>query len=308
MTMYPIPTWSAAPSWSFGEFRFVRQGRCEQHFIPLPANTQTLSTWLLRAGGASRRGCDVYFGLNPRCRKRGLAPDVLLTSALFVDLDGPNAEGELRRLIGTTLEPSIIVGSGHGVHGYWLLCTPMPTAAIVSTGKQLCELLGSDPVWSPAQTPRLPGTANWKDGTPRPVRVLWASERRYDFPILAREIGALAPPQTPNASIFTPTVQLPHTLLLPVVYRDRLPPRLRRVIDDYRVMDRSRADISLTCWAVEHGYDDGTILSMLTGLPNSKLVERMRSCGTSSAQRYAARTLGWARRKVAAGASPFANN
>jgi len=80
------------------------------------------------------------------------------------------------------------------------------------------------------------------------------------------------------------------------------------VIDDYRVMDRSRADISLTCWAVEHGYDDGTILSMLTGLPNSKLVERMRSCGTSSAQRYAARTLGWARRKVAAGASPFANN
>jgi len=90
----------------------------------------------------SRDGCDAYFGTQPVREdlapgQRGGLADVVDVGLLCFDFDwaddSAHVSGELpdeattRRLLGIfPCQPSIIVGSGHGLHGYWLLDEPIP--------------------------------------------------------------------------------------------------------------------------------------------------------------------------------------
>jgi len=88
----------------------------------------------------NRKGYGVYFGCAVRkTRKpkgqRGTKTDALYITALWCDIDNvPAQEGAMQLLELATigepverppLDPSVIVASGNGVHGYWPLTEPL---------------------------------------------------------------------------------------------------------------------------------------------------------------------------------------
>lgn len=299
MSYEPIPSWTTAPTGTFGELRYVKDGRGFQRFLPLPAAPMQLQALLSDAARASLTGHNVYFGLNPRIRRSGYNHDVCTVTALFVDMDKVGLEtiAELRQ----KLPPSAVINSGHGHHVYWLLDRGYLAYETLPAARRLCALCNSDPVWAPAQAPRLPNTLNWKTRPAQPVVVREASLQRYALTQITAALGALTPTIAP-ASCYASSVRLPKnsTGLLPSLFTPQLPAKLRRVYEQYETMDRSRADAALTVWAVSAGWSNERIVAMLLAPRRSKLLERMRLCGMQAAQAYAASTLGWARRKIAA--------
>ena len=174
-------------------------------------------------------------------------------------------------------------------------------AATIPVAKRLGELTETDPVWSPAQAPRLPGTLNWKIRTaPTRVQVVEFSGRRYSLEELRTRVG----------QVFSPTKQVeltplpadpgfPDPLTPFVVAGLQLPPRLNRVFESYAwVGDRSRADAALAVWAAEQGWANTQIAALLVTPRGAKAVDRYRKCGREPAIDYLAKTIAWARRKT----------
>ena len=80
--------------------------------------------------------CDVYFGVGLRKERlmkgRGESDDVLVLPGLYVDIDLkhqthkaanlPETTEDARQLLADAipLQPTVLVDSGHGLHGYWL--------------------------------------------------------------------------------------------------------------------------------------------------------------------------------------------
>ena len=117
----------------------------------------------------------------------GALANCLHLPALFADLDfKDNSEGKVRtRLEGFSLQPSIVVQSGHGLHVYWLLKEPIDLVEDAAEAGQLLRRLAAhlqgDPASAePARVLRIPGTYNRKD-TPavRVVTECFDLERRY---------------------------------------------------------------------------------------------------------------------------------
>lgn len=298
MTCEPIPSWTCAPPGAFGELRFVKDGRGIQRFLQLPATSDQLRCLLLDAVQASQTGHNVYFGLNPRIRRSGTNHDVCTVTALFVDIDKVGLE----TIVGLRqrLPPSAIVSSGHGHHLYWLLDKGYFAYETSPAAHKLCKLCNSDPVWAPAQAPRLPGTWNWKTQLPTPVQLLETSTRRYRLADVNRVLGELVPAAAPPSSYVT-AVRLPKTAVgvSPALFCRLLPPKLRRVYEHYETMDRSRADMSLAVWAVSTGWSNDRIVTMLLAPNRSKLRERLQLGGMRAAQAYVTSTLSGARHRVA---------
>lgn len=274
----------------------MKGGSCSRRFIPLPANGD-LEALMREAADASFRGADVYFGLNPRSRRSGTNVDVQFCTGFFVDVDKKELFSRVWALSGTSLEPTAIVSSGHGLHVYWLLEAFTLAYEALETAKRLCLYCASDAVWAPAQTPRLPGTWNWKNGIPTPVQVIAESGRRYVMKDLAAQMQALVP-HVPRSVRFRPA-QLPKSLSSPVVLPPGTPAKVVWKFANYATQDRSKTDAFLAAWAVEAGWPDEKIARLIASPKHSKLVERMRIAGTQSAERYLASTLTWAHRRVA---------
>jgi len=125
-----------------------------------------LTRTLERLTHANRQGWGAYVAIATRKadlgrRRRGGQDDLLALPALFADIDRPPEE-VLPELCGFQPAPSCVIGSGRGVHVYWLLTTPtrdMRQAKSVLRG--LGATLHGD-VMSPAQSMRLVGTRNTK--------------------------------------------------------------------------------------------------------------------------------------------------
>lgn len=112
-------------------------------------------------------GWGVYVGANPRTERGGKkATDVAFAHCLFADLDDQtDVEIVRERLRECGLpEPSLVILSGHGVHVYWRLESPLADlAAWTRLQKNLILLLGCDPViHDPPRVMRLPGFVNTK--------------------------------------------------------------------------------------------------------------------------------------------------
>jgi hypothetical protein len=135
---------------------------------------------------AVNRRENVYFSLATRKdASHGGAGNIRELPAIFVDADEPAAV--LERLDGFPLSPSLVVASS-GDSGrsqlYWRtrgepldVTTPAGVHRAASLTRRLSGFLGGDPsATSPAITPRLPNTLNFKYGRPLPVRVLRASD------------------------------------------------------------------------------------------------------------------------------------
>ncbi len=143
----------------------------------------------------NHKGFGVYFAPCLRHEKKGNVVSAALLPALLVDVDcdgNPNkCKKGLVRLREFDPTPSIIVNSGGGWHGYWLLDEPsmlgddQQNQRISRTMHGLFSALCGDEsyVKSVASVMRLPGSTNTKPNRDdSPVQVDWYPDLRYPFP------------------------------------------------------------------------------------------------------------------------------
>jgi len=136
---------------------------------------------------------DVYYTVLPRRDGMGGAAGVRLCAWLWADIDGgddgPEGAATLLRTACAARSlpaPQIVVLSGGGLHAYWRLAEPVPCRTreeqdqVRRTLRRLVTAIGGTLPGAhadrasaePARILRLPGTANHKRQTPRPVRLL----------------------------------------------------------------------------------------------------------------------------------------
>lgn len=143
---------------------------------------------------------------------RGKAHDAAWITALWVDIDGHTPD-DYQRLVNALIPPSIVIDSGGGYHGYWLLESPLAVtednrAEIVQTLKGMALALGADTkVADLARVMRLPGTVNTKPERNGVLcQVLDVIPGRYyymDF------VLTYAPLAAPKVHAYTRAVHLP---------------------------------------------------------------------------------------------------
>ncbi|GAB4523384.1 MAG: hypothetical protein OHK0046_37000 [Anaerolineae bacterium] len=145
---------------------------------------------LKQADTLNCEGYGVYFAPCLRSQKKGNAAAAALLPALWIDIDGSeeNRQRDLERLQAFDPLPSLIVSSGGGWHGYWLLDEPLllheeNKQKIGRVMQGLFTALGGDEgyVKSVASVMRLPGSINTKpDRNSAQVEITaWHPDRRY---------------------------------------------------------------------------------------------------------------------------------
>ncbi len=173
------------------------------------------------------RGYNCYFGATVRGRKyeaeqrlsksgkpypfypRGKAHDAIWITALWTDVDTAGEAG-YHQLIDNMVPPSIVISSGGGWHGYWLLDTPLAVTdsnrdEIKRTLKGMAIACNGDTkVADLARIMRLPGTVNTKPGRGQFCTVRDFIPSRYHYTELEVNYAALAAPPTPVISRHIP--------------------------------------------------------------------------------------------------------
>ncbi|MBS1856111.1 MAG: DUF3987 domain-containing protein [Acidobacteria bacterium] len=196
---------------------------------------------------------DVYFGVGLRgdkleAGKRGDASSIIMLPGLYADIDirhadahvqqnrPPNEDAAMEVLCSSGMEPSMIVHSGHGLHGYLLFEKPLgidannrqtvqrTAAALHSINAAHAQRRGwaIDNVADLARILRPAGTINWKDPqNPKPVTFEYTG-RRYSLEEIEQHIaeqlaagsrgfvgfGGFVPPPDPDfAAGETPVMQ-----------------------------------------------------------------------------------------------------
>jgi len=119
----------------------------------------------------------VYFGVNPRTN---MGVNTVEEQRWFcVDIDVKKVKSKKKALSiveDFLLPPTFIVDSGHGIHAYWKLRTPVqPDPSIQRTHQLFEQALSSDPIHDPTRIMRLPGTFNVKTESKVLCRVLQQS-------------------------------------------------------------------------------------------------------------------------------------
>lgn len=109
---------------------------------------------------------NIYCGANPRMREGGSNEDVAIARCLFADWDDTTLPDVQERFASASLPPpSLIVGSGHGIHAYWKLTSPLTDLDLWRRAQTaLIARAGSDDkIKDPARVMRLPGFVNLPD-------------------------------------------------------------------------------------------------------------------------------------------------
>ena len=135
----------------------------------------------------AHRWSDVYVGVATRADKTsGALANCDTLTALFADIDFKDIrEPDARaRLAAFPLLPSLVLGSGNGLHVYWLLAEPLDLRTEASRIKELLRRLalhlGADRMAAePARVLRMPDTYNYKYDPPRRVELEVAPLERY---------------------------------------------------------------------------------------------------------------------------------
>lgn len=133
--------------------------------------------------GVGIRRCPVASNMN-RCPHKGRGADhISRLPAAWADFDvrsedepdKPHAslDGLIRTLVGSSLPPTILVGSGTGVHAYWPLDAPtVDLSRVERINHSIRDRFRGDNAIDAARILRVAGTFNRKHGNPLPVRLL----------------------------------------------------------------------------------------------------------------------------------------
>ncbi|NLY02849.1 MAG: hypothetical protein GXY83_42895 [Rhodopirellula sp.] len=219
---------------------------------------------------ARRERANMYFGVCPRA-KVGDADDhsIQTIRSVWCDVDHVTADEAHRRWNQAGIpRPSIVVSSGSGIHGYWLLQRDLTSQAERSQfGTMLPDFyrsFGGDHVQNVSRVLRPPGTVNYKDARngrpPLPCSLcLCDSEVRYPLDTFApwmprdrRETPPVAAAPRPRPGIDTSTVHPEATTLI-----SRL---------DCPCRDRSRRDFAIVCDLLRLGLSREEIWSLVASL------------------------------------------
>lgn len=136
---------------------------------------------------------------------RGKALDAVWISALWVDVDVADEAG-YRQLTENIVPPSIILYTGGGWHGYWLLTEPLAISddnrdMVKRTLKGMAIACGGDTkVADFARIMRLPGTVNTKPNRGQTCMVHDFIPCRYHYNELEIGYAPLAAPAIPQVS------------------------------------------------------------------------------------------------------------
>lgn len=155
----------------FFEFRFIDQeSKTENRFYTVEEALKEPVWKKLKFlyDHENRKDKNIYYGIHPRTQRRGTKEDVKSYRILWADLDLKMVDDALIKKNSApfkqfNLQPSIVVGSGHGYHWYWLLkeeATPQEATPVL---EQLLRVLGADDVIDPPRVLRIPNTWNVKD-------------------------------------------------------------------------------------------------------------------------------------------------
>lgn len=139
-------------------------------------------------------GRGMFFGVNPlKVGARQRAKDsvshlpALWTDTDLKDVPGMTAEDVVEAVQRLATPPHIIIGSGRGIHCYWLIdlleATDENRDAVERALRQMADLVAGDiKVAEVARLMRVPGSHNTKDGGWRPVEIIAVREApRLDF-------------------------------------------------------------------------------------------------------------------------------
>jgi hypothetical protein len=141
---------------------------------------------------ARRERANVYFGVCPRPRKGDSQDDQIRTvRCLWCDIDRVTAEEAFERWSRAGVPtPSIVVGSGSGIHGYWLLDRDVrlrkERSLITSMLPYFYRSFDGDHVQNLSRVMRLPGTTNYKDarnGKPTRPCILLVCQPEVRYPL-----------------------------------------------------------------------------------------------------------------------------
>lgn len=147
------------------------------------------------------QGYNVYYYPNhPEHYSKGgfvKASEVNVFNYVFVDLDMKHGEyGSkdefVKLLLSGKIPPSLIIDSGGGIHGYWIV-DDLDAMSFLKLSRRLCGLYKTDPaVCQIKQLMRVPGTVNNKEqDNPRACEVVYSSEVSYTCEELDKSIPSL---------------------------------------------------------------------------------------------------------------------
>ena len=265
----------------FVEIRLIRQGIVTQKFYD-PNVVEDLLEMNAQIASADRTGWDVYFGVLPRLRRGGTAVDTLTSpTVLWADIDakamaeppgGYHLETQKReawyRLTEFIPEPSIIVDSGNGYHGYWLLNHTIDWRTAEAIMRAMAEDLGADHVYDAPRILRVPGTHNHKSDPPTPVRLMRFDRDRVYRPgtfadLRDRGIEIMEPPRPTSVAFDGEAIADPRT------GNSSLPDWLEEKITySGGKGGRSEHCFSTILWLIRHGWSDEAIVDVFIQNPD----------------------------------------
>lgn len=192
---------------------------------------------------------------------RGKAVDALFITALWVDVDVPGDEGR-RQLLSIGAPPSILISSGGGWHGYWLLTEPHPVDSdtkrdeAVRTLKGMAIACGGDTaVADMARIMRLPGFINTKPGRGQRCEIVDFIPGYYNYYELETAFAPLVAPPPPKV-----------TRYIPEAAYDRIPPWVANYLTAGRTEgSRNRTLFQAACDCFNNGMSMNEVDSLLRG-------------------------------------------
>ena len=217
---------------------------------------------------ARRERANIYFGVCPRA-KRGDADDHSIETirCVWCDIDRVSADEAHKRWSEAGIPlPSIVVSSGSGVHGYWLLQRDLTSQAerseFVAMLQNFYRSFGGDHVQNLSRILRPPGTVNYKDarnGRPPVTCSLCMCDAGMRYPLDAFTLwmpkdGRETPPDAaprPRTGIDPSAIHTEATTLI-----SRL---------DRPCRDRSRRDFAVVCDLLRLGLSREEIWSLVSG-------------------------------------------
>lgn len=167
------------------EFRAIR-GSSVRRFWAMLTQIDPIEPHLRRL---DNDGWNIYSGVNPRLN--GIVRELV---SFHADIDrapnlaslgeNPTERGVFSVRLARVPEPSVVVNSGHGLHLYWILDSPVAVTDanrdhLRAINRGLAVACGGDPACCDLARLRIPGFHNHKDNPPMQVQLVSQTACRY---------------------------------------------------------------------------------------------------------------------------------
>lgn len=219
-----------------------------------------------RLHAENKQGYGVYVGMAARRERkqhgRGNQSDATYISHLWCDIDDCEPNEGADRLCDFPICPSLIIASGGGVHGYWLLESPLavteetftPIRRTLHGLAMLCGKGGDASVRDLARVMRVPGFRNTKRD--QECRIMDAYDIRWDWQRLHTRFTRYAPLDTPGV-----TREIPDTT------RDkRVPPWITEWLQSITGSGERNKLLYQHCRTLlDNGFSEGEVFNMVSG-------------------------------------------